>query len=75
MFMPAGMKKQFRKPLNHLEIQKDYPLGYQILGNAYLGMGRNEEAIKTHLKLAEVDPDNLICPLPDIYCNRSPGGS
>ena len=42
-----------------MEIQKDYPIGLQVLGNAYLGMGRIEEAIKTHQKLAELYPNQL----------------
>ncbi len=54
MFLPAGMKKLFRKPLNHLKFKRIILLDINILGRAYLGMGRNEEAIKTHQKLAEL---------------------
>jgi tetratricopeptide (TPR) repeat protein len=43
--------------LRSLEIQKDYPVGLNVLGMAYLGMGRNEDAINTHKKLAELYPD------------------
>ena len=37
-----------------LEIQKDYPIPYYILGRSYLALGRTEEAIEAHKKLAEI---------------------
>jgi len=42
--------------LESLEIQKDYPAGYFVLGHAYLHMGKIEEAIEAHQKLAELYP-------------------
>jgi len=42
--------------LKSFEIQKDYPIGYLVLGRAYLNMGKEEEAIATHKKLAELYP-------------------
>jgi TolB-like protein len=45
-----------REALKSFEIQKDYAIGYLVLGDAYLGLGREEEAIKAHEKLAEVAP-------------------
>jgi len=38
------------------ELFKDYPFGYWILGETYLAMGRNEEAIEAHQRLVEVFP-------------------
>ena len=38
------------------DIQKDCPDGYFCLGETYLTMGKEEEAIKANKKLAEVDP-------------------
>jgi tetratricopeptide (TPR) repeat protein/TolB-like protein len=49
-----------REALKSLEIQKDYPVGYTVLGMAYLGLGRNEEAIRMHQKLAELYPTQLL---------------
>ncbi len=45
-----------QKALKSLEIQKDYPFGYWVLGETYLAMGRDDEAIEAHKKLAEVAP-------------------
>jgi len=42
--------------LESFKIQKDYSAGYYVLGNAYLKMGKFEEAIETHKKLAELYP-------------------
>jgi len=42
--------------LESLEIQKDYPVGYFILGLAYEKMGRIDEAINIHKKLVELYP-------------------
>jgi TolB-like protein/Flp pilus assembly protein TadD len=45
--------------LESFEIQKDYPIGYFILGLSYRMMGRIEEAINAHKKLAELYPEWL----------------
>jgi len=45
-----------REALKSFEIQKDYSTGYLVMGWAYLGMGRIEEAIEAHEKFAEVAP-------------------
>ncbi|MCK4345528.1 MAG: caspase family protein [Bacteroidales bacterium] len=45
-----------REAEKSLEIQKDYPLGYWTLGETYLAMGREDEAIEAHKKLAEIAP-------------------
>jgi len=39
-----------------LEIQKDYVVSYYVLGATYLKMGRMDEAIEAHQKLAELLP-------------------
>ena len=39
-----------------LELSKDYPDAYWVLGCAYLELGRKDEAIETHKKLAELCP-------------------
>jgi TolB-like protein/Tfp pilus assembly protein PilF len=38
------------------EIQKDYVISYYILGRSYLALGKTEEAIEAHRKLAELYP-------------------
>jgi TolB-like protein/Flp pilus assembly protein TadD len=38
------------------DIQKDYPVGYIVLGNALLAMGETEKALEAHRKLAELYP-------------------
>lgn len=45
-----------REAKKSFEIQKDCPDGYYVLGETYLAMGREEEAVEAHRKLAEVDP-------------------
>jgi tetratricopeptide (TPR) repeat protein len=45
--------------LESFEIQKDYPVGYFILGLAYREMGRIDEALNAHKKLAELYPEWL----------------
>jgi TolB-like protein/Flp pilus assembly protein TadD len=52
-------EEAIREALKSLEIQKDYPIGYLVLGRTYLDMGRNEEAIKIHQKLAKLYPGHL----------------
>ncbi|MBA7548730.1 hypothetical protein ES705_41196 [subsurface metagenome] len=42
--------------LKSFEIQRDYPVGYLIMGKVYLALGKNDEAIEAHKKLAEVAP-------------------
>lgn len=39
-----------------LEFQKDYPFGLWVLGDTYLGMGKVDEAIEAHRRLAETSP-------------------
>ena len=41
---------------NSLEIIEDYPFGYWSLGETYLAMGKENEAIKAHEKLAAIAP-------------------
>lgn len=48
--------------LNSFKIQQDYPIGYLVLGRAYRHMGRNEEAVRMHQRLAELYP-NQTTPL------------
>jgi len=38
------------------DIIKDYPIGYFVLGETYLAMGREEEALASYKKLAEIAP-------------------
>jgi TolB-like protein/Flp pilus assembly protein TadD len=45
-----------REALKSFEIQKDYSIGYLVLGRAYLNMGKKEDAIAAHKKLAELYP-------------------
>jgi tetratricopeptide (TPR) repeat protein len=45
-----------REAQKSFEIQKDCPDGYYVLGETYLAMGKEDEAIAAHKKLAEVDP-------------------
>jgi len=37
-------------------IVKDYPLGYWTLGETYLAMGKEDEAIEAHKKMVEIAP-------------------
>jgi tetratricopeptide (TPR) repeat protein len=53
-------EEAIQEALKSLEIQKDYSIGYQVLGRAYLNVGRTEEAIKIHEKMAELYPDKLV---------------
>ena len=45
-----------REAHRSFDIQKDCPDGYFVLGETYLAMGREDLAIESHKKLAEVDP-------------------
>jgi tetratricopeptide (TPR) repeat protein len=45
-----------REANRSFEIQKDCPDGYYVLGETYLAMGREDDAIAAHKKLALVDP-------------------
>lgn len=45
-----------REAHKSFDIQKDCPDGYYVLGETYLAMGREAEAIAAYQKLAEVDP-------------------
>jgi TolB-like protein/Flp pilus assembly protein TadD len=40
-----------------LEIQKDYPVGYLVLGAAYEDLGRYDEAMETYEKLVKLAPE------------------
>jgi TolB-like protein/Flp pilus assembly protein TadD len=42
-----------------LEMRKDYPIGYLVLGRTYLEMGMKDEAIEIHRKLAGLYPEWL----------------
>ncbi len=46
--------------LESFKIEKDYPVGYLVLGNAYRKKGMIEEAIATHKKLVELYPEWLF---------------
>lgn len=46
-----------REAYKTFDIVKDFPVGYFVLGETYLAMGRLEEAIKMHEKLASVAPE------------------
>jgi len=43
--------------LKSFKIQKDFLIGYLVLGRAYVNMNRYEEAIKIHKKLMELYPN------------------
>jgi TolB-like protein/Flp pilus assembly protein TadD len=45
-----------REALESLKLEKDYQMGYYALGEAYLEMGRIDDAIEAHKKLAELYP-------------------
>ncbi len=45
-----------REAHNAFDILKDCPTGYFVLGETYLAMGRENEAIEAHRKLSEVAP-------------------
>jgi TolB-like protein len=45
-----------REANKSFDIQKDCPDGYYVLGETYLAMGRIDDAIAAHKKLAQVDP-------------------
>lgn len=51
---------QYEKALEEInssfELQKDHSYGYWVLGTTYLKMGKTDEAIEAHKKLAEVHP-------------------
>ena len=47
-----GIQEAFKS----LDIQKDCPDGYFVLGETYMVMGREEDALESHQKLAEVSP-------------------
>ena len=60
--------------LESFKIQKDYPVGYRILGFAYMKKGMTEEAIDAHKKLAELYGD--IVPLGFTYaCTNHRAGA
>ena len=45
-----------QEALKSLEIEKDYQMGYYVLGEAYLAMGRTDDAIEVYKKLVELYP-------------------
>ncbi len=45
-----------REAEKSFEMIKDYPLGYWTLGETYLAMGKEDEAIEAHKKMAEIAP-------------------
>ena len=49
-------EKAIETALESFEIQEDYAVGYIVLGQAYLEMGKTEEAIEAHEKLADLYP-------------------
>jgi tetratricopeptide (TPR) repeat protein len=64
LYQAAGRYDEaIQEALKSFEIQKDYSIGYLVLGSTYLDLGRKEEAIKMHQKLAELYPDwlNALC--------------
>lgn len=46
-----------REAHRSFEILEDYPFGHWALGEAYLAMGKNKEAIQTVERLVEVAPE------------------
>lgn len=57
LYCYAGRYQEAIKEANKsFELQKDYDAGYLVLGLAYLGMGKTDEAIKAHKKLVELYP-------------------
>jgi tetratricopeptide (TPR) repeat protein len=50
-------EKAINTALESFEIQKDYVVGHYVLGATYLKMGKMDEAIAAHQKLAELMPD------------------
>ncbi|OFY60330.1 MAG: hypothetical protein A2V50_04645 [Bacteroidetes bacterium RBG_19FT_COMBO_42_10] len=52
-------EEAIQEALKSFEIREDYPLGYNVLINAYLGLGRNDEALETANKLLKLDPQAL----------------
>lgn len=49
-------EKAMETALEALEIQEDFHVGLLVLGHAYLGMGRSQEAVEIHRKMVEVGP-------------------
>ncbi len=40
-----------------LEIQKDYPISYYLMGDCYVAQNKNDEAIAMHKKLSDLYPE------------------
>ena len=55
-FYAGRYEDAIREANKSLEMQKDFSVGYLILGKAYLALGRTDEAIEVHKKLVEVAP-------------------
>jgi len=49
-------EEAIKQAYKSFDIIKDFPLAYFVLGETYLAMGREEEAIAAHQKLAELVP-------------------
>lgn len=47
-----GLREAFKS----IEIQKDNPFAYFVLGEIYLALGRNKKAIEAHQKLTAISP-------------------
>lgn len=50
-------KEAIREAHKSFDILEDYPFGHWALGETYLAMGKNEEAVKTIERLVEVGPE------------------
>ncbi|MDB4584901.1 helix-turn-helix domain-containing protein, partial [Draconibacterium sp.] len=49
-------EEAIKEAFKSFDIQKDFPPGYFVLGETFLAMGRFDEAIESHKKLAELAP-------------------
>ena len=49
-------EKALEEANSSFELQKDHFYGYWVLGYTYLKMGKTDEAIEAHKKLAEIHP-------------------
>jgi TolB-like protein/Flp pilus assembly protein TadD len=57
LYCYAGRYEEAIKEVqNSFKIQKDFPFNYWVQGETYLMMGKEDEAIVSHKKLAEVAP-------------------
>ena len=49
-------EKAIETAFEALEMREDYLVGYYVLGMAYMELGRVDEAIEAHKKVAELNP-------------------